>query len=140
MSESVPMLSPRRPAPCLLATALALALASPAALAETASDNKTKDPEAVVVTASPLKGNAESVATPVDVLYGEDLDKAKAGTLGETVAKLPGVQTTYFGTGVGRPQVAVGPSSCSPSECVSIGCVFPEAGTLHDARQGGAAE
>ena len=62
-----------------------------------------KDLDAVVVTASPLKGNAESVATPVDVLYGEDLDKAKAGTLGETVAKLPGVQTTYFGTGVGRP-------------------------------------
>ena len=103
MSDSVPMLSLRRPTPSLLATALALALASPAAFAETASDNKTKDLEAVVVTASPLKGNAESVATPVDVLYGEDLDKAKAGTLGETVAKLPGVQTTYFGTGVGRP-------------------------------------
>ena len=103
MSDSVPMLSLRRPTPSLLATALALALASPAALAETASDAQTKDLEAVVVTASPLKGNAESVATPVDVLYGEDLDKAKAGTLGETVAKLPGVQTTYFGTGVGRP-------------------------------------
>ena len=103
MSDSVPMLSLRRPTPSLLATALALALASPAAFAETASDNKTKDLEAVVVTASPLKGNAESVATPVDVLYGEDLDKTKAGTLGETVAKLPGVQTTYFGTGVGRP-------------------------------------
>ena len=103
MSDSVPMLSLQRPAPSLLATALALALASPAALAETASDAQTKDLEAVVVTASPLKGNAESVATPVDVLYGEDLDKAKAGTLGETVAKLPGVQTTYFGTGVGRP-------------------------------------
>ncbi|HMM25778.1 MAG TPA: TonB-dependent receptor plug domain-containing protein, partial [Pseudoxanthomonas mexicana] len=97
------MLSLRRPTPSLLATALALALASPAAFAETASDAQTKDLEAVVVTASPLKGNAESVATPVDVLYGEDLDKAKAGTLGETVAKLPGVQTTYFGTGVGRP-------------------------------------
>ena len=103
MSDSVPMLSLQRPAPSLLATALALALASPAAFAETASDAQTKDLEAVVVTASPLKGNAESVATPVDVLYGEDLDKAKAGTLGETVAKLPGVQTTYFGTGVGRP-------------------------------------
>ena len=103
MSDSVPMLSLRRPTPSLLATALALALASAAAFAETASDAQTKDLEAVVVTASPLKGNAESVATPVDVLYGEDLDKAKAGTLGETVAKLPGVQTTYFGTGVGRP-------------------------------------
>ena len=47
------------------------------------------------------------MATPVEVLYGEDLDKAKSGTLGETVAKLPGVQTTYFGTGVGRPSRAM---------------------------------
>ena len=103
MSDLTPMPSPRRPAPRLLATALALALASPAAFAQTDGEVKAKDLDAVVVTASPLKGNAETVATPVDVLYGEDLDKAKAGTLGETVAKLPGVQTTYFGTGVGRP-------------------------------------
>ncbi len=91
------------PVPSTLAVALALALVSPLASADDASGTTPKDLDAVVVTASPLKGNAESVATPVDVLYGEDLDKAKAGTLGETVAKLPGVQTTYFGTGVGRP-------------------------------------
>ena len=95
---------PLLPAPSTLAIALTLALAPPLAFADDADTGTSpKDLDAVVVTASPLKGNAESVATPVDVLYGEDLDKAKAGTLGETVAKLPGVQTTYFGTGVGRP-------------------------------------
>ncbi len=92
------------PAPRLLACAVLLALAAPALADEAASQHQhATDLDAVTVTASPLKGNAESVATPVNVLYGEELDKAKAGTLGETVAKLPGVQTTYFGTGVGRP-------------------------------------
>ncbi|WAC64768.1 TonB-dependent receptor [Pseudoxanthomonas sp. SL93] len=92
------------PSPHLLASALALAVLPSAAFANDAGGTgQATDLDAVVVTASPLKGNAESVATPVEVLYGEDLDKAKSGTLGETVAKLPGVQTTYFGTGVGRP-------------------------------------
>lgn len=101
-------MNPRRrlPAPRPLVRALAIALLSPAALAlaaDPAAPEKTKDLEAVVVTASPLKGNAESLAKPVDVLVGEELDRAKSSTLGDTVAKLPGVQTTYFGTGVGRP-------------------------------------
>ncbi len=58
---------------------------------------------AVKVTASPLQGPAESLARPVDVLAGERLDEQKGGTLGDTVAKLPGVQSTFFGPGVGRP-------------------------------------
>ncbi|WP_449466171.1 TonB-dependent receptor [Stenotrophomonas humi] len=57
----------------------------------------------VKVTASPLQGPAESLARPVDVLAGERLDEQKSGTLGDTVAKLPGVQSTFFGPGVGRP-------------------------------------
>ncbi|WP_425479687.1 TonB-dependent receptor [Pseudoxanthomonas wuyuanensis] len=92
----------RVPSPHLLASALALALAAPTVLAQNAASQAT-DLKAVVVTASPLKGSAESVATPVEVLYGDELDRNKAATLGDTVAKLPGVQTTYFGTGVGRP-------------------------------------
>lgn len=91
------------PSPHLLAIGLALALASPLAFAEDAGGAKATDLDAVIVTASPLKGDVESIATPVDVLYGDELNKTKTGTLGETVAKLPGVQTTYFGTGVGRP-------------------------------------
>ena len=57
----------------------------------------------VKVTASPLQGPVESLARPVDVLAGERLDEQKSGTLGDTVGKLPGVQSTFFGPGVGRP-------------------------------------
>lgn len=81
-----------------LAIALACAAIPAAALAHDPTDLPT-----VQVTASPLAGDAESLARPVEVLAGDALDRAKAETLGETVAKLPGVQTTYFGPGVGRP-------------------------------------
>ncbi len=87
-----------RPAP--LATALILVLA---ALPGVAGAHEPVDLDAVQVTASPLAGDAESLARPVEVLRGDALDRAKAGTLGETVAGLPGVQTSYFGPGVGRP-------------------------------------
>jgi iron complex outermembrane receptor protein len=81
-----------------LAVALSLALLPAAAQAQ-----KAHELDAVTVTASPLGGDAETQATPVEVLYGQDLDQVKSGTLGETVSKLPGVQTTNFGPGVGRP-------------------------------------
>ena len=53
----------------------------------------------------PAAGTAEDLARPVEVLAGERLDEAKANSLGETVSKLPGVQSSYFGPGVGRPIV-----------------------------------
>ncbi len=92
-------------APHALSLALATALMPSLALAadEGHSDRHLTDLSTVKVTASPLQGDAESLARPVEVLSGERLDEQKAGTLGETVAKLPGVQTTYFGPGVGRP-------------------------------------
>ena len=92
---------PRAP----LAFAILFALSGPG-IAQTATNHSHDDAaklDRVEVTATPLAGDAESIAQPVDILYGEDLDRAKAGTLGETVAKLPGVQTTFFGAGVGRP-------------------------------------
>ena len=47
----------------------------------------------------------DELARPVEVLSGEALEQRKAGTLGETVERLPGVQSSYFGPGVGRPIV-----------------------------------
>ena len=90
------------------ALSLALAAALLPSLAMAADDASQRDHHltelsTVKVTASPLQGNAESLARPVDVLAGERLDEQKAGTLGDTVAKLPGVQSTFFGPGVGRP-------------------------------------
>ena len=90
-----------------LASALALALAPAAHAADEPQqaqhDRQPKDLAAVEVHATPLADTAETLAIPVDVLAGSKLDEAKAGTLGETVAKLPGVQSSNFGPGVGRP-------------------------------------
>lgn len=84
------------------ALSAALALACTTAVF-TAAAHEPSDLPTVEVTASPLAGDAESLARPVEVLQGDALDRAKAATLGETVSKLPGVQSTYFGPGVGRP-------------------------------------
>lgn len=102
--------------PTRLAAALAVALAASVCLPLQAQSTATqpreaeshphlKDLDAVVVTASPLRGTVEDLARPVDMLTGERLDEAKAHSLGETVNKLPGVQSSYFGPGVGRPIV-----------------------------------
>ncbi len=94
-------LSLRRRPICL---AIALATASSPALAQsTVTGNAATDLDSIVVTATPLRSSAESLAHPVEVLHGTELENRKASNLGETVNKLPGVQTTYFGTGVGRP-------------------------------------
>jgi iron complex outermembrane receptor protein len=99
-----PRLPRRRP----LHIALALALAAPLAAAPALAQNdprhdEVKDLSAVVVRATPLPQTAEDLARPVEVLAGERLDEAKASSLGETVNRLPGVQSSYFGPGVGRP-------------------------------------
>lgn len=92
------------PRPHTLTLALAAALLPAMAMAADApADRHLTELSEVKVTASPLQGDAESLARPVEVLAGERLDEAKAGTLGDTVAKLPGVQSSYFGPGVGRP-------------------------------------
>jgi iron complex outermembrane receptor protein len=61
--------------------------------------------EAVVVTAVPGGQGVDELVTPVSVLAGDALDDAKRGTIGQTVAGIPGVQTTSFGDGVGRPVI-----------------------------------
>ncbi|MCI4569290.1 TonB-dependent receptor [Lysobacter sp. CFH 32150] len=104
------MPSNQRPARLPLVVAVGLILASPALLAATSGqdDQRHREPaelDKVIVKASPLAGTAEDLARPVEVLAGEKLDEAKANSLGETVSKLPGVQSSYFGPGVGRPIV-----------------------------------
>ena len=94
---------------------LALAAALPALAADPAVDassvespqdthhDEPKQLDRVVVTAAPNRATAEELVRPVDVLGGERLDEARASTLGETVNRLPGVQSSNFGPGVGRP-------------------------------------
>ena len=83
---------------------LALLALSPALWAqEDPRHTEATDLDGIVVRANPLARTAEDLTRPVDVLAGEQLDAAKANSLGETVNKLPGVQSSYFGPGVGRP-------------------------------------
>ncbi|MEP6633847.1 MAG: TonB-dependent receptor [Luteimonas sp.] len=85
---------------------LGLCLVTGAVMAEPTPDDprhdKAVDLDAIVVTASPLRQSAEDLTQPVEVLSGEKLDEARGATLGETVGKLPGVQSSNFGSGVGR--------------------------------------
>lgn len=110
----IPMPSSFPPRPALLATALLLALSTPPAIAQDAGDaaghahdhdyeHGVTDLDALTVRANPLARTAEDLARPVAVLAGERLDEAKAGSIGETVSRLPGVQSSFFGAGVGRP-------------------------------------
>ncbi|MCD9096035.1 TonB-dependent receptor [Luteimonas fraxinea] len=90
--------------PTRLAIAVALLLPA-AAFAQSTSQTHAHPTtlDRVQVTATPLGGDAENLAHPVEVLYGDALEDRKAGNLGDTVSSLPGVQSGSFGTGVGRP-------------------------------------
>ena len=96
----------------LLAAAVALALPAhanaqtpPTGAADHDHGDHLTELSTVTVTASPLAGDAESLARPVSVLAGEALDAAKGATLGETIGQLPGVHSASFGSGVGRPVI-----------------------------------
>ncbi|MCR6497171.1 Plug domain-containing protein [Thermomonas sp. S9] len=70
---------------------------------EESKDKHVKDLAGVVVTASALQDTADTLSKPVEVLAGARLDENRAATLGETVSSVPGVQSSNFGPGVGRP-------------------------------------
>lgn len=59
----------------------------------------------LVVTASPLARAADEISAPTSVLAGEALAQRLQPTLGETLAGLPGVDSTYFGPGASRPVI-----------------------------------
>ncbi len=62
--------------------------------------------EEVVVTARPIgsRGMAH-IPQPVDVLTGEELREKLASSLGETLAREPGVSASDFGQGASRPVI-----------------------------------
>ena len=70
---------------------------------EESKDKHVKDLAGVVVTASALQDTADTLSKPTEVLAGARLDENRAATLGETVSSVPGVQSSNFGPGVGRP-------------------------------------
>ena len=85
---------------------LSLFALAPVAVAAPEIEDDRHNPiklDAVEVTASPLRSTSEEISDPVSVLAGEELDDKRSATLGETVSSLPGVQSSNFGPGVGRP-------------------------------------
>lgn len=66
-------------------------------------DHHATELSGVVVTGSALRDTAATLGSPTEVLSGERLDENRAASLGETVSSVPGVQSSNFGSGVGRP-------------------------------------
>lgn len=61
--------------------------------------------EQILVTASGFERGQLDLATPTNVLTGDELQVSLQPTLGETLAAEPGVNSTYFGPGASRPIV-----------------------------------
>ncbi|HVR44200.1 MAG TPA: TonB-dependent receptor [Thermoanaerobaculia bacterium] len=61
--------------------------------------------EQIIVTASPEARSANDTYQPTDVLSHEELALRLESTLGETLAKSPGVSSTYFGPAASRPVI-----------------------------------
>jgi len=96
MSRSILFLS----AFCLVTEAAAQT--SPATSAPAHSD-ETLSLQNFVVTASPLQRSQADLAQSTTVLGGTALSRQQQATLGETLAGLPGVSSSYFGPGASRP-------------------------------------
>ncbi|WP_239251132.1 TonB-dependent receptor, partial [Candidatus Nitrotoga sp. M5] len=59
----------------------------------------------VVVTANPMGSALIDLVSPVSVLSGKELSFRQESTLGETLSKLPGISSTYFGPNASRPVI-----------------------------------
>lgn len=105
-----PTLAPLAAAVLLALSGAALAAPTADAGADHRHDHDARRPDvrtldALEVTATPLGGAVDALVRPVEVIAGSELDDRRTGTIGETVDGLPGVQTSTFGAGVGRPVI-----------------------------------
>jgi iron complex outermembrane receptor protein len=85
-----------------LLASIALA-SSPAAAQDHAHENEPVLLEHLVVTASPIARTQADLISSTSVLGGTALIDARQPSLGETLASVPGVSSTYFGPGASRP-------------------------------------
>ncbi|WP_017667840.1 TonB-dependent receptor [Sandarakinorhabdus sp. AAP62] len=88
-----------------LSLAALLLLSAAPVLAEDAAPNDDQhgsiDPEIIV--SAPYARDRKLVATAVSVLQGDDLQRQLRSTIGETLARQPGVSSTFFGPNASRP-------------------------------------
>ena len=59
----------------------------------------------VVITATPIPSSLFDLAQPVNVLEDTKLREQLRSTLGETLARQPGINSTYFGPNASRPVI-----------------------------------
>ncbi len=86
--------------------ALGLALAPLIGAQATASDSSAfVELEPHVVTASPFITDVNELVVPASELAGAALDRSASSSLGATLDGQPGVHSTYFGPGAGRPVI-----------------------------------
>lgn len=95
-----------------LLSPLLLALPFPAESADTAADPAAPPPpvdpaevETIVITADPFARTVDQLVQPTEILSGEELERRRGATLGETLEHELGVSTTDFGRGAGRPVI-----------------------------------
>ena len=58
-----------------------------------------------VVRASALASRVDDLSAATTVLQGEELTRRRSATLGDTLSSLPGIHSSGFGPGVGRPVI-----------------------------------
>lgn len=85
----------------LAALTISTALIPAAAFAQ--ADDETED--LIIVTGSGIATTETDALQAVDILSAGDLERAFDGSLGATLADLPGLSTTNFGPAVGRPVI-----------------------------------
>ena len=61
--------------------------------------------EEILVTANPLNRAADDLSQSATVLQGEALRQQLANSIGETLARTPGLSNASFGENVGRPVI-----------------------------------
>jgi iron complex outermembrane receptor protein len=61
--------------------------------------------EVIFVTASPLTTDPFDILQNTTALEGEEFERRRATTIGDMLADLPGIESTYFGPGAGRPVI-----------------------------------
>ncbi|MEJ2382868.1 MAG: TonB-dependent receptor [Xanthomonadales bacterium] len=68
-------------------------------------DHRHSELEEVVVRATPLNRNLVELSQSATVLSGQELQNQLAASLGDTLARIPGLSNASFGENVGRPVI-----------------------------------
>ena len=83
--------------------ALLLLSAMPVAAEEVPADRQHGEQDPEIIVTAPYARDRKLVATAISVLSGEDLQRQTRSTIGETLARQPGVTSSFFGPNASRP-------------------------------------